>query len=233
VTTTPIPGKTPVSVSKKPAASNFDSLAGKDAKKAESRKAYEASQAPAASYKTPAGKEVNIDPKDKEISYLRGKLDQSKWENRQLREDNFYRSYYSRPVVVYNDCYHPYWNYWLLSQSLDTMALWCYHHQLVMDQARLNAMYAENAGLRAKVAALEAQKLARDPTYLPPGVDPDMAYNDAYVNAAFNPKPRMVDYYEYENGAAVGHVLLWIFVYIPLMILAVLLIFWLIFVKRW
>lgn len=238
-TTAPVAGKTPTSTSTKPAASSFDSLAGKDAKKVESRQAYEKAATPAASYKTPAGKEVKIDPKDKQADYLRGRLDESRWQNRNSRESSFYGGYASRPVIIYNDCYHPMWNYWLLSQSVDTMALWCYHHQASMDAARLNSMYAENAGLRAKVAALEAQRIARDPTYMPANVDPDLAYNDAYVNACFNPHPKTVTVYEYDDdgprhgGAGVGTVLLWVFIYIPLMCLGVFLLYYFVFVHRW
>lgn len=232
-TTTPIAGKTPTSISKKPAASNFDSLAGKDAKKAESRTAYEASKTPAPTYKTPAGKEMKVDPKDKQIENLRSRLNEQRWVNRDQRESTFYHSYSGRPIVVYNDCYHPYWNYWLLSQSLDITAMWCYHHQASMDQARLNEMYAQNAGLRAKVAALEAQKLARDPTYMPPNVDPDLAYNDAYVNAAFNPHPKIITQYEYHTGPSALTILLWIFVYVPMTIFVILTIFYFVFAYRW
>lgn len=221
-------------MSTKPAASNFDSLAGKDARKVESRQSYEKAAAPAATYKTPAGKDVKIDPKDKQIENLRGRLDEQRWVNRTQRESSFYGSYSSRPVVIYNDCYHPMWNYWLLSQSMDVTAMWCYHHQASMDQARLNAMYADNAGLRAKVAALEAQKIARDPTYMPPNVDPDLAYNEAYVNAAYNPHPKTVTEYEYDHsGPSVWLVLRWIFIYIPLMICGVFLIYYLVTKVSW
>ena len=233
VTRTPIPGKTPTSVSKKPLAPSFDTLAGKESKKAASRANYEKAQAAAPSYKTPAGQEQKLDAKDKKIEYLRGRLDQQKWVNRQQREDVFYRSYSSRPVIVYNDCYHPMWNYWLLSHSIDTMALWVYHHQHSMDVARMNYLYAQNANLRARVQALEAQKLARDPTYTPAGVDADMAYNDGYVNAVYNPRPKMVNEYEYAASSAVGWVLLWIFVIIPLGCLVLWGIAYLLFIKRW
>ncbi|MFA9198909.1 MAG: hypothetical protein ACEQSO_05625 [Aquirufa sp.] len=208
-------------------------MASNDSKKAESRANYEKASTPAQSYKTPAGKEVKIDPKDKQISYLQGRLDQQKWVNRNDRTTNFYSSYHSRPLVVYNDCYHPYWNYWLLSQSLDTMSMWCYHHRASMDQARLSAMYAQNAGLQARVAALEAQRIPVNQTYVPPNVDPDLAYNDNYVNAAYNPQPKTVTVYEYGPDSNVGHELLWIFVYIPLMMFGVWLVLYLLFIRTY
>lgn len=244
VTTTPIQGRQPTSVSKKPAAETFDKLSGTEARKTESRKAYEKSEAPATSYKTPTGKEVPIAKNDKSADYLRGRLDESRWQNRQQRTDGFYGSYYSRypstVVVHYGDYYHPYWNYWLLGQTVDVMSLWVYHHQMSMDTTRLNYLYSQNAELRARVAALERQGIPRDVTYTPRGVDADFMYDDGYVNACWNPRPKQVDYYEYDNpppsssgGAGVGKALLWIFVYIPLIIVGLVVLYWLVFHYRW
>lgn len=237
---TAIPDRKPVSVSKKPVAGDFNKLAVADSKKAESRANYEKSHAPAPSYKTSAGKEVKIDPKDKEIGYLRGRLDESRWQNRYPRTQVFYGPYAGMPMFPYADPYHPFWNYWLLSQSLDVASLWIYHHQLSMDSARLEAMYAQNAALRARVQALEASKLARDPTYTPAGVDPDLMYADGYVDAAYNPRSREVEEYEYEEEHEVvwsWHkfwcVIRWIFLYIPICIIGVCGLYWLVFVKRW
>jgi hypothetical protein len=172
VSNKPVADKTPISVSKKPAAPSFDKQAGDDAKKATSRANYERSEKPAETYKGRDGAEKKIDTKDKEVEYLRGRLDQQKWVDRNRRETSFYSTWQSQPVVVYHDYYHPMWNYWLMSQSLDVMSMWVYHHQASMDQARLTALYAQNAQLQAKVAALEAQKVARDPTWTPKGIDP-------------------------------------------------------------
>ena len=229
-------GKTPLSVSKKPVADSFDKLSGTEAKKAESRKAYEKSEAPASSYTAPSGKQVKIDPKNKETEYLRGRLDESHWQTRYTRNDSFYGTYYSRPLVVYNDHFNPYWNYWLMSQSLDVMSLWIYHHQMQMDAARLNSMYAQNADLKARVAALERQGIVRDTTYAPKGVDPDLMYSDEYVNAVYNPKPKTVDEYEYgheTNWSGFWTVMLWLFVYIPLTCIAMYAVFYLVFCHRW
>lgn len=218
----------------KPAAPKWDSLAGADAKKAESRKAYERSEKPASSFKTSSGKEVKIDPKDKQIDYLRGRLDQSKWETRQAREDSFYNSYASRPLIVYNDCYHPRWNYYLMSRPIDDIAMWIYCHQATMDAARISWYYSQNAELRGRVAALEARNAARDPAYIPAGVDPDMAYDRSYVDAAFNPRPRVETHYHYEDHrSGFATFCLWVFVYIPLTILLLWLVCWLATEIRW
>jgi hypothetical protein len=231
-TTTPLPGKTPKSVSERPVAGSFDSLARTDSVKAASRASYQKSTAPAPSYKTPAGKEVKIDPQDRQSSYLRGRLDESRWQNRYSRETSFYSTWSSRPVLIYNDPYHSFFNYWLLSQTLDNMSMMVYHHQMTMDSARLQALYAQNAGLQAKVAALEAQKVARDPTYTPTGVDPDLLYNDGYVNAIYNPAPKMVKHYEYgPDGVGFWTVMKWIF-YTVLICVAAWVIVYLLFIKR-
>lgn len=253
VTSRPVEGKAPVSVSKKPATNtNFDKLAGEQAKKAESRANYERSEKPATTYKTASGKEAKIDPKDKEIDYLRGRLDQQKWVNRTQRETAYYAPYASRPMVIYSDHYHPYFHYRLMDMGLDVMTLWVYHHQLSMDAARLQFMYAQNAQLQARVAALEAKTVpgggaggglmsyvgTRNPTYTPDGVEPDLEYNREYVDAAYNPKPKVTEEYEYEpDHSGVGTALLWVFVYIPLTLIATLIVLrvliWLLFEARW
>lgn len=210
----PAEGRTPTSVSKKPAADSFDKLSGTEARKAESRQSYQKAETPAATYKTSAGKEVKVDTSSKSTAYLRGRLDESHWQTRYQRTDTFYGGYSSRPVMVYNDFYHPMWNYWLMSQTIDAMSLWVYHHQATMDQARLNAMYAQNGELRARVAALEKQGVVRDATYTPSGVDPDLMYDDNYVNAVYNPVPK-----EKEEGTdwhLFWKIMRWVFVYIPL-----------------
>jgi hypothetical protein len=244
VTNTPIQGKTPTSVSKKPVAESFDKLSTTDARKAESRKAYQPAPEPASTYSAPNGKTVSIPKNDKNADYLRGRMDESRWQTRYQRTDVFYGSYYTRypmgpTFFVYGDYYHPYWNFWLLSQSLDVMSLWVYHHQLSMDQARLNALYAQNAQLKAQVAALERQGIPRDVNYTPRNVETDMMYNDSYVTAVYNPQPKVVDEYEYDDdvvyshGSGVGHVLVWIFFWIPLMCLGVFCLYWLVFKFRW
>jgi len=236
-------GGTPKSVSKQPTRSSFDTLAGEDARKVESRMAYDKANAPRTSYTTPAGTTRTIDPRDKQIEHLRGQLDRQTWINRQQREESFYRSWWGRPTISigygsYNDPYNPYWNSWLLSQPLNIMAMWVYSHQAYMDQSRLNALYAQNAQLQAEVAALAARGVPVDSTYTPPGVSPDLMYNDRYVNAAYNPQPISNYGYNYPqqsyySGPSFGTVLLWMFVYLPLMLLVVYGMIYLMFIKRY
>lgn len=60
----------------------------------------------------------------------------------------------------------------------------------------------------------------------------DMQYNDEYVNAVVNPKPKIVTEYEYSNSN-VGVVLLWIFVIIPCTIGLIVAGYYFLFVKRY
>lgn len=219
--------RTPISVSQKPAAESFDKISGIEARKVESRQAYQKSETSAPNYKTPAGKEVPIVKNDKTSDYLRGRLDETRWQNRYQRTDVFYHGYAGRPIVAYNDYYHPMWNYWLLGQTMDVMSLWVYHHQMSMDAVRLNSMYAQNADLRMRVDALERQGVPRDVTYTPKNVDPDLMFDEGYVNAVYNPKPRMVEQHEYKQQNA-----LWVFLYILLLIVSVLFIYWIVFLHR-
>jgi len=199
--TTPIPGREPTSVSRKPAASTFDTVAQSESKKAASRTAYERSETPASTYKTSAGKEVKLDPSDKESKNIRSKTTNEQWVNRESRETTFYAPYASRPIVYYNDPYHPWMTYWLLSQSIENQALWMHHHQdSLRDSARVDAIYRENAQLKARVDALN--NTPKDPTWTPSGVDPDILYDEKYVNASFNPKPKEVTTYEYNHDSS-------------------------------
>ena len=161
--------------------------------KVESRQLYTKGTTPKTEYKTASGTTAKIDPKDAKIERLRGQLDQQKWVNREQRQQQFYGAYYSRPVVVYNDPYPSMFWWWMLDRSLEERALWAYHHQSSMDQARYREMCAKDAQLEARVRQLEAQKVARDPNYAPKGMDPDLMYTNDYVDAVYNPHGTLPD----------------------------------------
>lgn len=134
--------------------------------------------------------------KDRErAEYLRGQLDNERLRNRQDRSDRFYGGYRGRPVVVYNDSYHPMFGSWLTVQSPDIISLWLYHHQASMDRARYNALLsqlsAQNAALHSQVnaqlMAMNQQGVAVNPNYVPTGLDADLMYSDGFVEAATAP----------------------------------------------
>jgi hypothetical protein len=205
----------------------YDQKGGVAQQHKESKEKFQQGQAPAPTYTDSRGKVQQIDPKDKKIEQLRGQLSEEKWKNRELRRDNFYHQYTSRPVVVYHDPYSSFFWYWLLDRTIEQQAMWAYCHRYDMDSARYNDLLARNADLRARVIALEAQRVARDPHYTPAGMnDPDLQYTDDYIRAAYNPHPvasQPVD------ASGVLHFLLILFLVLAIIALVV----WLIFVKKW
>jgi hypothetical protein len=102
-----------------------------------------------------------------------------------------FEPYYGRPVVVYQDPYSSWFWYWLLDQSLEQRALWAYHHRATMAEARYRELLARDAQLEARIRELERQDVSRDPTYRPGDIDPDLMYSDAYVDAVYNPQPKV------------------------------------------
>lgn len=89
-----------------------------------------------------------------------------------------------RSYVVHHYHYHdsypdPLWTYVALQASQQDQARWIYYHQSTMDQARLNDLYAQNAGLRAQVAAMNGQPV--DPNWNPPGYSPSLMVEETPV----------------------------------------------------
>lgn len=173
---------------------------------------------------TAGGKTIPIDPKDKKIERLRGQLDREKYANRQLRQQQFYQSYSSRPVVVYHDPYGSMFWWYLLDRSLEERALWAYHHRRDMDVARYQAMLAKDAQLEARIRQLEREKVARDPNYTLKGMDTDLQYSDDYVQAVYNPVPVV------RPASGRGG---WIVLWVLLGVASIGLIVWLVFYRKW
>ena len=108
--------------------------------------------------------------------------------------------------------------------------MWAYCHRADMDAARYNALLARDVNLAARVRALEAQKAAVDPTYVPPGIaSPDLMYTDDYVDSVYN--PHIVQHHPAPAGA-IGRVLFWIFM-VFLGIIVLIVVYNLVFVKKW
>jgi hypothetical protein len=153
---------------------------------------YKLSQQPKSSYTAPDGKSQSIRADDPQVAYLRGRLDGERVANRGVRVTSYYGTRYDyyvhRPVIIYSDPYSSVFHWWLLEQSVDAQARWYYNHERNMDRARFDAAMAQNSQLRAQVEAMRAQNVARDPNFTPAGMDPDLQYNDAYVDAVANPQ---------------------------------------------
>lgn len=134
---------------------------------------------------------------------------------RPVRVYNFFNPYYSRPWVVYNDPYGSLFWWWLLDRSLDDRAWWAYHHRYDMDPARYDALLATDQQLSARVASLEAQQAARDPSYTPPGLDRDLMYSDHYVSNTYSNRPTFLGVAAFRilvigGGAALCFTIIWL-----------------------
>lgn len=96
-----------------------------------------------------------------------------------------------------------------------------YHHRDQMDSARYQELLAKDAELKARLEALEKEKVARDPNYVLPALaqNPDLQYSKDFVTAAYNPVPVATQTPTVSDGT-VGKVFFWIFV-ILILVLAV------------
>ena len=204
----------------KPGKSNFDTIGAKEQTKVESRKLYNKGNETKTEYKTSSGTVASIDPKDKKIDHLRTQLSHERWVNRDLRQQQFYGVYYSRPLVVYHDPYPSFFWWWLLDRSLDERAMWAYHHRYDMDNARYRDMLAKDAQLEARIRQLESQNITRNTAYVPNGMDNDLMYSNEYVDAVYNPAPTV----HMETSGSVWFVLKFIF-WIGVIVLAIYLVF--------
>jgi hypothetical protein len=208
--------------------------------------AYEAGQAPKPNYRTPGGAVKPIEPSAPEVKYVRKVITPEIWRTRPMRLDRYYRPYFGYPVVVYNDPYNSWFWYWLLAQSLNSQANWAYHHRYTMDQRRYDDLLSRNAELAARVKQLEQSNTARDTSYTPAGLDPDLMYSDDYVDAAYNPREVQADWPSTSDagvptsgGAVRSNVrrtwrTLWqgLFAIVATLAISFFLI-WLVFIKRW
>ena len=143
---------------------------------------------------------------------------------RPSRINVYFGSYGYRPWVYYHDPYSSLFWWWLLDRSLDEQAYWAYHHRYDMDPARYDTLMASNQQLQNRVTQLEAQQVARDPSYTPPSLDStnrDLMYSDQYVNQSYQTR-----------STPAGRVAFWVFA-VPLGAGVCAFFIWLIWFKRW
>jgi hypothetical protein len=225
--------------SSKPPTRGYDATAGAAQRRQESKAVYTRGNQPKPTYADGKGQQRPVDPKDQRIEQLRRELDEQRWANRQQREQQYYGPYMSQPVVVYHDPYNSFFWWWLLAQSQDQRALWAYHHQADMDQARYQDLLARDRALEAKVHELEGRQVPRDPTYTPPGIDPDLVYTDDYVTAAYNPQPQPQSQPQSSPPATIPphpaprHHAGMTFITILAVMLLIGFVVWIVFFKRW
>jgi len=152
----------------------------------------------------------------------------------ETRYNDFYGPYMGRPVVYYSDPFGPFFYLWLFERcSAEERARWAYNHRDQLDDARYRDMVKRDADLEARVRALEAEKKARDPNYVPSGLsdNPDLMYNKDFVNAAYNPSPAVYHPPPPSTGPSAGTVLFWLLIIVLVGALVVFVI-WFVFVRE-
>jgi hypothetical protein len=211
---------------KAPGGDTFDASAAAAQRREESRAAFTRGTQPRPTYTAPGGETRPLDPADRRVEQVRRQEDSWHWTTREERRREVFVNPPTppAPVVVYHDPYSNWFWWWLLTRDQNTRAAWAYNHQTDMDPARYRDLLAKDQQLEARIRDLEAKKQPRDPTYSPAGVDPDLMYDDGFVEAAVNPQPAPPPPSRTLPGA----------VWRILFILAVMaFLVWLVFIKRW
>lgn len=122
---------------------------------------------PQATYNDVFGRSRPLATNRPQAERLHTQLTPATFHSRPQREAQTYAPYLRRPIVYYNDPYHPYFWWWLMERDRHQRALWTYHHRPTMDQARYQDLLARDQALAAEVRDLETRGVARDPTFVP------------------------------------------------------------------
>jgi hypothetical protein len=209
----------------RPAGGSFDSATAAAQRRQESKAAFTQATKPRPTYTTPYGETRPLDPSDKRVEEIRRDTPSARLATRARRERAITPNPPPPPVVIYHDPYSNWFWWWLLAQDRDTRAWWAYHHHNNMDADRYLDLLAKDEQLKARIRELEAKQVPRDPTYAPPGVDPDLMYEVGFVEAAVNPQPPPPTP---ASRRLVGTV--W---RIVLILAGMAFLVWLVFIKRW
>jgi hypothetical protein len=214
---------------KTPQGGTYDAGAAAAQRRQESRAAFTRGQTPRPTYTTQRGESRPLDPKDRRVEQVRREDPGRWWTREERRQRTYHYTPPPGPVVVYHDPYSDWFWYWLLAQDLQTRAAWAYNHRADMDEARYRDLLAHDRQLEARVRELESKKTPPEPTYVPPGVDGDLMYDDGFVEAAVNPQPAPTP----PVPASSGRHLLGALVRIVVIVAVLAFLVWLVFIKRW
>lgn len=131
--------------------------------------------------------------------------------------------YTSRPIRInvinfggpfsYGYAYVGPWDLWFLMRASD---LFWYHHWADIYPYRSYFDAVQFAQMEARIRALEAQNIARDPNYMEPGVDPDLQFSNDYLQK----NPGAV-YYTSKYSQPVGNPVVTVIVIILIVVLLV------------
>jgi len=195
-------------------------------------------QAPKTEWKDPkTGQTRNFTPAEKaQVDTVRKTVTHERYITYETRYHDFYGpyGYAGRPMIYYSDPFGPFFYLWLFDRcTAEERARWAYNHRSEMDDARWRDMVKRDADLEARVRALEAEKRARDPNYVPAAMkdNPDLMYNPDFVNAAYNPSPAVYHPPPPSSGPSAGTVLFWLLM-VVLVGAVVVFVIWFIFVRE-
>ena len=229
-TTTQKPPAPPVvqgnNTSSKPVTSSPGTAKAQAQRREESKQRYVTTQKATAPPKTEAvvnGRTVKVDTSAPQVTELRSKpstyIQPTVRRQRVVEHVTVYHYahpadyYYGRPVSY---GIGPFSNgFWWMMMEWDAQrrAEWLYHNQArISAEAYADAM--RDAEVQRRLAALEAQKVARNVNYVDPEFrdNPTDAYDQNYVEAVYNPPVMPVSYTSSGGGpsaAGVGKFFLW------------------------
>jgi hypothetical protein len=138
---------------------------------------------------TSSGKSVRIDPA------VAAKVTPAQQSTRTARSTRvyIYRDYGNWHYHTYsNDPFNPMLTGYLLAKLTEPSyapyaSRYVYNHWYEFDPVRREELLRENGALRAQLASYEAQGMPRDASYVMPGVDADLVYNDQAATRLYTP----------------------------------------------
>jgi hypothetical protein len=238
---TPPPGS-----SRKPGTNSNDEKAKANREQASKRVYEEQTKAvapPKPSYKAPDGKEVKIDPKAASVDQIRSRpsrdLDPEVRYNYTVKHVHHYHyshpySYYTaQPVFYVGGGYSSAFWWMMMEWSAERRAMWFYNNRYNIDSAAYERGL-QDGEVRARIAALERQNMARNTSYIDPEFNdnPTLMYDQDYVESCYNPNVRTVNYSSPGGGGVAWSILGWICLGLVVLIGGIFL-FNVIFVKRY
>jgi hypothetical protein len=202
------------------------------AKQESSRKEYvaqqKASAPPKEKYVRSDGKEVKIDAKSKVTETIRNRPSTDYTpERRTVRVTEHvthyhyhhpYSWYGSQPYVYVGNGYSSSF-FWIMMYEWDAQrrADWLYHNRDRIERSAYD-QGIRDAQVQARLSELERQRVPRNRDYIDRDFtsNPDLMFDDDYVEAAYNPQIRVSappsQVVVSNHGSSVGTVLMWIFV---------------------
>lgn len=214
----------PVSDSSKPVTGGGISDKARAAKEAQSEKKYietqKATAPPKPKYTSPEGKEVYVRTATKDVETIRNMPStQLKPEVRQqtmtthvtqYHYHHDYNWYRTQPVVYVGGGYSSAFWYMMAEWDAERRARWFYNHRYDIDQSAYERG-VRDAQVAAAINRMESQRVYRDTNYVDPEfkANPVGQYDDAYVEAAYNPTVVHTTSQPVDSGAALT-VFLWL-----------------------